>query len=72
MSTYLFTKVEGETAEETRRRWIAYENERHAKLIEQGCSVCGEFNLDEYLCYNCKGSLECTECCGCYDEEEGE
>lgn len=47
-------------------------------LTTVACTVCGEFNLDEYLCYNCKGSLECTDCCGCYEleekglEEEGE
>lgn len=68
MSTYLFTKVEGETAEETRKRWISYENERHAKVIEQGCSVCGEKNLDEYACFNCKATGECINCCGCEEE----
>ena len=36
------------------------------------CTVCGELNLDEYLCFNCKGSRECTNCCGCYELEEGE
>jgi hypothetical protein len=29
------------------------------------CTVCGQFNLAEYLCFNCKGSLECVNCCGC-------
>jgi hypothetical protein len=32
------------------------------------CTVCGLFNLEEYLCFNCKGSLECLNCCGCEDE----
>lgn len=67
MSTTLFTKVKGEAVEETRKRWIAYENERHAKVIELGCSVCGEKNLDEYACFNCRGSRECLNCCGCED-----
>lgn len=36
------------------------------------CSVCKKKNLDEYLCFNCKQSRECTDCCGCYELEEGE
>lgn len=68
-----FINIEGETIEETRRRWIAYENRRHAEAVALGCSVCGKFNLDEYLCPTCKGSRECVNCCGCYElEGEGE
>jgi hypothetical protein len=29
------------------------------------CSVCGKLGLEEYLCFNCKGTLECVFCCGC-------
>jgi len=37
------------------------------------CTICGELNLDEMLCFNCKASRECVDCCGCYElEEEGE
>lgn len=36
------------------------------------CTVCGEFNLQEELCFNCKGTLECVNCCGCEELEEGE
>ncbi len=36
------------------------------------CTVCGEFNLAEELCFNCKGTLECVNCCGCEELEEGE
>jgi hypothetical protein len=36
------------------------------------CSVCKKKNLDEYLCFNCKQLRECTDCCGCYELEEGE
>ncbi len=36
------------------------------------CTVCGEFNLAEELCFNCKGTLECVNCCGCEVLEEGE
>jgi hypothetical protein len=36
------------------------------------CTVCHAFNLEEKLCFNCKGSLECVNCCGCYEMEEGE
>ena len=35
------------------------------------CTVCGELNLDEMMCFNCKGSRECLNCCGCDDIEEG-
>ena len=36
------------------------------------CTVCGKFNLETELCFNCKGMLECLECCGCEElEEEG-
>jgi hypothetical protein len=70
VSTYTFTKVEGESEEEFMKRYIAYENERHAKVVEQGCSVCEEHNLDEYLCFNCQDSRECINCCGCEEEEE--
>lgn len=31
------------------------------------CTVCGESNLDEMLCFNCKGMGECLNCCGCED-----
>jgi hypothetical protein len=70
MSTFLFTRIEGESYEAFHKRWIAYENERFAKIVEQGCSVCGEKNLEEYLCPNCQGDRECTNCCGCYELEE--
>ena len=36
------------------------------------CTVCHTFNLEEELCFNCKGSLECVNCCGCEQLEEGE
>jgi ribosomal protein L32 len=36
------------------------------------CTVCGEFNLDHNLCFNCKNLLECLDCCGCEELEEGE
>ena len=29
------------------------------------CSICGENNLDDELCFNCKASRECVNCCGC-------
>jgi len=64
------TRIEGESAEEILKRWIAWENERHARSIEMGCSVCGEKNLDEYACFNCKATRECINCCGCEEEEE--
>lgn len=35
-----------------------------------GCTICGQLNLDEEACYNCKASQECVNCCGC--EQEGE
>ena len=35
------------------------------------CTVCGEFNLDHNLCFNCKNLLECLDCCGCEELEEG-
>ena len=48
------------------RELSAYYETLHAL----GCSVCGEFNLEEYLCFNCKGSRECLNCCGCEELEE--
>lgn len=36
------------------------------------CTVCSKFNLEEELCFNCKGILECVNCCGCEQLEEGE
>lgn len=38
-------------------------------LRSVACSVCGEFCLDDSLCFNCKDYLECVNCCGCLDDE---
>lgn len=40
-------------------------------LLDTPCTVCGQHNLAEELCPNCKAMLECVECCGCYFDEEG-
>jgi hypothetical protein len=40
-------------------------NAYYAEMYALGCSVCGEHNLEEELCFNCKGSRECLNCCGC-------
>jgi hypothetical protein len=29
------------------------------------CTVCQTFNLESELCFNCKATLECLNCCGC-------
>jgi hypothetical protein len=36
------------------------------------CTVCGEFNLETQLCFNCKSLLECLNCCGCEELEKEE
>jgi hypothetical protein len=36
------------------------------------CTICHAFNLEEELCFNCKGTLECVNCCGCEQLEEGD
>lgn len=38
---------------------------RDLDLTTVACKVCNQFNLDEELCFNCKASLECVNCCGC-------
>lgn len=34
------------------------------------CKICNRRNLDEELCFNCKGMRECIRCCGCEQLEE--
>jgi hypothetical protein len=41
-------------------------------LMDTPCTACSEHNLDWNLCPNCKWALECNDCCGCAELEDGE
>lgn len=62
--------MRSETERERGREMLTYHEITDFSTV--ACTVCGDFNLETELCFNCKGMLECLECCGCEELEEGE